>query len=331
MDISINLMNQQFFIFTKKIIVIKGLVIKSIGILYSVKSEDGKIYSCKIKGKYRLQDIKSTNPVVVGDWVDFEPTAEPDEGMIVNVQDRKNYIIRKSSNLSKLTNILAANIDQALLIVTIAFPETNTEFIDRFLATAEAYSIPINIIFNKIDLYSSENLQTLEFLKNIYEKIGYHCYEISVKENIKIGLIREIMKNKINLVSGNSGVGKSSLINKLDEKLKLKTGIISDHHHKGKHTTSYAEMLELSSGGYVIDSPGIKGFGLIDFNYDEVYHFFPEFFKASSNCQFYNCVHVHEPNCAVKNGLLNNEISESRYKSYLSILSDSNDKHRFSQ
>ena len=301
------------------------------GILYLVKSEEGKVYSCKIRGKYRLQDIKSTNPVVVGDWVDFEPTGENDEGMIVNVRDRKNYIIRKSSNLSKLTNILAANIDQALLIVTVVFPETNTEFIDRFLATAEAYSIPINIVFNKIDLYSAENLETLKNLKNIYEKIGYNCFEISVRENINIDAIRELMKDKINLVSGNSGVGKSSLINKLDERRKIKTGIISDHHLKGKHTTSYAEMFEISTGGYVIDSPGIKGFGLIDFNFEEVYHFFPEFFRVSKDCQYYNCVHVHEPNCAVKKGLLNNEISESRYKSYLSILSDSNDKHRFSQ
>jgi ribosome biogenesis GTPase / thiamine phosphate phosphatase len=306
----------------------KGLVIKSIGILYSVRGEDGKIHSCRIKGKYRLQDTKSTNPVVVGDWVDFEPALQNEEGMIINVYDRKNYIIRKSSNLSKLTNILAANIDQAFLIVTIAFPKTNSEFIDRYLATAEAYRIPVSILFNKIDIYTREHKNSLKSLKDIYEKIGYSCFEISVKENIKIDKIREILKDKICLFSGNSGVGKSSLINKLDDKIKVKTGIISGHHLKGKHTTSFAEMFELSTGGFVIDTPGIKGFGLIDFDYEEVYHFFPEFFKLSKDCQYYNCIHVHEPNCAVKKGISDNLISESRYKSYLSILEDSNNKHR---
>ena len=306
----------------------KGIVIKSTGILYSVRCEDSKIYLCKIKGKYRLKGVRSTNPVVVGDWVDFELVGSHEEGMITNIHERKNYIIRKSSNLSKLTNILAANIDQAFLIVTIVFPETTTEFIDRYLSTAEAYRIPVNIIFNKIDIYNSENLETLKNLKEIYENIGYNCFEISVKNNLNIALIRLTMKDKTNLVSGNSGVGKSSLINSLDKILKLKCGKISDYHHKGKHTTSSAEMFELSSGGFVIDTPGIKGFGLIDFQKEEIYHFFPEFFRISKNCQYYNCTHVHEPNCAVKKAISEKNISESRYKSYLSIISDTNDKHR---
>lgn len=306
----------------------KGIVIKSTGILYSVRCEDSKIYSCKIKGKYRLKGVRSTNPVVVGDWVDFELGGSQEEGMITNIHERKNYIIRKSSNLSKLTNILAANIDQAFLIVTIVFPETTTEFIDRYLSTAEAYRIPVNIVFNKIDIYNKENLETLKNLKEIYENIGYNCFEISVKNNINIDLIRLTMKDKTNLVSGNSGVGKSSLINALDKRLNLKCGKISDYHHKGKHTTSSAEMFELSSGGFVIDTPGIKGFGLIDFQKEEIYHFFPEFFRISKNCQYYNCTHVHEPNCAVKKAISEKIISESRYKSYLSIISDTNDKHR---
>lgn len=296
--------------------------------LYTVKSADGKLLSCKIKGKYRLQNVKSTNPVVVGDMVDFETEDSGIEGMIVNVYDRKNYIVRKSTNLSKLTNIIAANIDQTLLLVTITNPTTTIEFIDRFLATAEAYRIPIKIIFNKIDIYNEEEKKTMNNLISIYEKIGYNCFEMSIKYDLNIDTIRNLVKDKVNLISGNSGVGKSSLINALDSNLNLKIGKISDYHHKGKHTTSYAEMFEILSGGYVIDTPGIKGFGLINFEKEEVYHFFPEIFKIANDCQYYNCIHINEPNCAVKAAVKDDIISESRYKSYLSIVADTNDKHR---
>ena len=311
----------------------KGLVIKSTGNSYIIKKAGNNTYDCKIRGKFRIEGIQSTNPIAVGDWVEFYPeyTGNKNTGVITNICERKNYIIRKSSKLSKRTHIIAANIDTAFLIVTLAYPKTSTIFIDRFLITAEAYRIPINIIFNKIDLYDRITMKRLQELKTIYEKIGYKCYETSAIKNpdfIGIDIIRNLMKDKINVVSGHSGVGKTALLNALDKSLNLKTEEISDYHLKGKHTTAHTEMFELTTGGYIIDTPGIKGFGVIDMEKEEIYHFFPEMFKLSKNCQYYNCTHTHEPDCAVKQGLNNGTISESRYKSYLSVFQGDDDKYR---
>ena len=306
----------------------KGLVIKSTGSWYLVKFEN-KLINCKIRGKFRLKGIKNTNPISVGDWVDFNLLDKEETGVITKIYERKNYIIRKSSNLSKQSQIIASNIDIAFLIVTVAFPETTPVFIDRFLVTAEAYKIKAKIIFNKIDLFNEKQLEKLKNLKEMYEKIGYQCFETSAEKNIGIEAIKETMKSKVVLFSGNSGVGKSTLINKIDSKLNLKTDIISDYHHKGKHTTTFAEMFDCSIGASIIDTPGIKGFGLIDIEKEELSHFFPEIFEVSKNCKYHNCTHTHEPDCAVKTSIKNQEINIIRYKSYLSILeNDENDKYR---
>jgi len=307
----------------------KGLVLKSTGSWYTVKEqESGEIISCNIRGKLRMQGIKSTNPVAVGDWVEFEVPEKSETGVIKDVLDRKNYIIRKSTNLSKQTHILAANIDQVVLMVTVAYPETYPLFIDRFLMTAEAYRIPAKLIFNKTDLYSVEQTEYLNYLVNIYRNVGYECFLSSIVNKENINLISGLLKNKITLISGNSGVGKSSLINLIDPSLNLKISEISDYHKSGKHTTTFAEMFELSIGGYIIDTPGIRGFGLHDFKKEELFHFFPEIFKVSKNCKYYNCTHVHEPGCAVKQTVELGEISELRYQNYLSILFDDDSKHR---
>ena len=304
----------------------KGLIIKSTGSWYTIKKEDGTTIEGKIRGKFRIKGIKTTNPVAVGDWVEYkiyEKTA-----IIFNIRDRKNYIIRKSSNLSKYSNIIAANIDQAFLVITIFYPKTLTGFIDRYLVSAEAYNIPVHLVFNKIDLYNGKLLEQLKNLKTIYEKIGYNCLETSALKHINIESLRKLMKGKINVISGISGVGKSRLINSLDQNLNLKIGEISKFHQKGMHITTYTEMFELSTGGYVIDTPGVKGFGVFVMKNEEISHHFPEIFKLSRNCRYYNCTHVHAPDCAVQEGLKNGIISESRYKSYLSLLSDNNDKYR---
>jgi len=301
---------------------LEGIVIKSTGSFYTVKQDDGAIIQCKLKGKFKIEGLKATNPVVVGDRVGFKYLDDKTTGLINKIQERKNYIIRKATNLSKLTHIVAANIDNAFLIVTLAEPRTSTGFIDRFLVTAEAYSIPTNIVFNKIDINDKELKIRRNELIEIYTKIGYKCYEVSALKEINIDILKEKMKGKINLFAGHSGVGKSELINKIEPRLSLQIGGISKVHNKGKHTTTFAEMHELSFGGYIIDTPGIKEFGLIDFYKEELFHYFPEIFKISSECQFHNCTHEHEPNCAVIRAVEEGIISETRYKNYINILTD---------
>lgn len=307
----------------------KGLVLKSTGSWYSVKEvESGKIVLCNIRGKMRVDGIKNTNPVAVGDIVCFEDSDDSAKGIIHTVEPRKNYIIRKSTNLSKQTHILAANIDQAILMVTVAFPETFPLFIDRFLVSSEAYRIPTKLVFNKTDLYNEGQIAYMNYLIDIYKAVGYECFSISIEKKTNLDSIRELLKGKTSVIAGNSGVGKSSLINVIDPLLDLKTSKISDYHKSGKHSTTFAEMFELSTGGYIIDTPGIRGFGLFDIKNEELFHFFPEIFKASENCKFYNCTHVHEPGCTVIQAVENGEISELRYLNYIRILSNDDTKHR---
>ena len=307
----------------------KGLVIKSTGKWYTVKDlETEKTVSCNIRGKLRIKGIKSTNPVAVGDLVEYYMPENSETGVIKKIHNRKNYIIRKSTNLSKQTQVLAANIDQAILMATIAYPETYPVFIDRFLISAEAYSIPAKLIFNKTDLYNKEQNQYLNTLIEIYQNAGYECFPISVINKTNIDTIKNLLKDKISVISGNSGVGKSSLINLIDSRLDLKTSEISDYHKSGKHTTTFAEMFELSIGGYIIDTPGIRGFGLYDIKKEELFHYIPEIFKISENCKYHNCTHVHEPGCAVQEAVRQGLISKLRYENYLSILFDDETKHR---
>lgn len=307
----------------------KGLVIKSTGSWYTViDSETQESIQCNVRGKLRIEGIRSTNPVAVGDHVEYFIPENSKTGLIKNVLDRKNYIVRKSTNLSKQTHILAANVDQAVLMVTIAYPETYPIFIDRFLVAAEAYRIPAKIIFNKIDLYDEDQALFLDYLDIVYKNAGYECFKVSVKEKTNIDQLKELLKNKVSVIAGNSGVGKSSLINLIDPNLNLKTSEISDYHKSGKHTTTFAEMFKLSHGGYIIDTPGIRGFGLHDIQKEELFHFFPEIFKESEKCKYYNCTHLHEPGCAVKKAVESGKISEVRYQNYLNILTDEETKHR---
>ncbi|MCD6113219.1 MAG: ribosome small subunit-dependent GTPase A [Bacteroidales bacterium] len=299
----------------------EGIVIKSTGSWYVVKYGEEKI-DCKIKGKLRIKGIKTTNPVAVGDRVDFEILQKENIGVIRKINQRNNYIIRKATKLSKVSHIIASNIDQAFLIVTLAYPRTSTGFIDRFLVTAEAYNIPVIIVFNKIDIYNDEIKKRQEELVEIYSKIGYKNISVSALRGDNIDLLKSLIKDKINLFSGHSGVGKSTLINVIQPGLNLRTSYISKQHNKGRQTTTNAEMLELSFGGYIIDSPGIKEFGLIDFKKDEVPHYFPEMRALMNDCKFNNCTHTHEPECAVKKAVENGDISTSRYNNYLSILND---------
>lgn len=302
----------------------KGVVIKSTGSWYSVRTEEEEVYDCRMKGKFRLQGIKSTNPVAVGDNVSFTVGKDGDNA-ITEIAERKNYIIRKSINLSKQSHIIASNVDQAMLIVTISFPVTTTVFIDRFLVSARAYDIPVTIVFNKIDLYKDKDKERLNELINIYESIGYNCICVSATEDVNIDKISELLKDKVTVLSGHSGVGKSTLINKVDSSLHLKTSEISDAHKQGKHTTTFAEMFFLKEGGSIIDTPGIRGYGLINMDKDELYHFFPELFSESKNCKFNNCTHVHEPGCAIIKAIEEGKISLSRYESYLSLMNDNED------
>jgi len=307
----------------------KGLVIKSTGSLYSVKNtKTDEIITCNIRGKLRIKGIKSTNPVAVGDIVEYYLPENSEIGVIKNVLHRKNYIIRKSTNLSKQSHILAANIDQAILMITIAYPETYPVFIDRFLISAEAYNIPAKLIFNKTDLYNDDQTNYLNYLIKIYEAVGYECFAVSVKNKTNVNQVNDLLKDKISVISGNSGVGKSSLINLIDPNLNLKTSEISVSHKSGKHTTTFAEMFELSIGGFIIDTPGIRGFGLYDIKKEELFHYFPEIFKVSEKCKYHNCTHIHEPGCAVQEAVSNETISELRYNNYLSILTDDESKHR---
>ncbi|MBE8714192.1 ribosome small subunit-dependent GTPase A [Sphingobacterium hungaricum] len=305
----------------------RGLVTKSTGSWYQVLAEDGSSYECRIKGKFRTQGIKSTNPIAVGDRVVFDLEPNENVGVIHELEQRKNYIIRKSVNLSKQTQILASNLDLALLVVTLASPPTSLGFIDRFLVTAEAYSIPAILVFNKLDLFSKEGLEILQEYKAIYQHVGYDCYEVSALENINIDQIQALLKDKITLVSGHSGVGKSTLINAIIPDSNLKTGNISEWSDKGKHTTTFAEMIELPNGGFIVDSPGIRELGVVDIEKGELSHYFPEMRALLNQCKFHNCRHINEPGCVVLEAVENGEIENSRYESYLSIFHNQNTRN----
>lgn len=305
----------------------KGIIYKSTGIWHLVKS--GNIfYKCRIKGKLRLHNSKSTSPVVVGDRVSFILDIEnKSQGIIIEVKKRRNHIIRKSVKLSKQFQVIASNIDQIYLIITLNYPITFTQFIDRILVTAEAYRIPLNLVFNKMDLYSSSEKNEIKKLKNIYELIGYKCYKISALNKDSVNKVSKSMKNKVNMIIGHSGVGKSTLINTISPNLMIKTSNISNLHKQGQHTTTYSEMFDLSDKIKIIDTPGIKGFGLVDMDSNEIKNYFPEFKNLNRNCKYNNCLHLNEPNCAVINALNLNKISESRYKSYLNLI-DENSTYR---
>lgn len=304
----------------------KGLVIKNTGYWYTVLTDEGGTVDCKIKGNFRLKGIRSTNPVAVGDRVTIQPNQEG-TAFITDIEDRRNYIIRKSQNLSKQSHILAANVDQAVLVVTINYPETSTTFIDRFLASAEAYSVPVILVFNKRDLLSPEELHYQDMMMQLYDTVGYHCLSISATENIGIDELKALLQGKITLFSGNSGVGKSTLLNAILPGANLRTSEISDAHNTGMHTTTFSEMLPLpenntESGGWVIDTPGIKGFGTFDMEPEEICSYFKEIFRFSKDCRFNNCTHTHEPGCAVIQAIEDHYIAMSRYNSYLSMLND---------
>ena len=303
----------------------KGLVVKNTGSWYQVKTADKRFIETKLKGNFRLKGIKSTNPVAVGDFVHIEENPEG-TAFICEIEDRKNYIIRRSSNLSKQSHILAANIDQAFLIATVNYPVTTTTFIDRFLSTTEAYRIPASLFFNKMDRYTEEEKEYVDALIHLYETIGYACYKLSALNEQDLSFMHDLLKNKTTLFSGHSGVGKSTLVNRLMPNLQLKTREISEYHNKGMHTTTFSEMMELPEGGYIIDTPGIKGFGVFDMESVEISHYFPEIFKFSASCKFNNCTHRREPGCAVLKALEEHYISESRYRSYLNMLEDENGK-----
>lgn len=297
----------------------RGLVVKSTGSWYTVLGEDGQRVDCRIKGKFRTQGIKTTNPVAVGDWVHYVLEPDQESAVITHLEPRRNYIIRRSVNLSKQTQIIGANLDQALLVVTLASPPTSLGFIDRFLVTAEAYSIPAVLVFNKLDLFSEEGLEVLADYMSVYEDIGYACYAVSAEAGTNIDEIQALLKDKVTLVSGHSGVGKSTLINAIEPAAKLRTGEISDWSDRGKHTTTFAEMIDLDFGGKLIDTPGIRELGVVDIEKEELSHFFPEMRERMNACRFHNCRHINEPNCVVLEAVASGDIAESRYDSYLSI------------
>ena len=299
----------------------KGLVIKNTGSWYSVKTDTGKVVECKIKGNFRLKGIRSTNPVAVGDHVEIALNQEG-TAFITHIDERRNYIIRKSQNLSKQSHIIAANVDQAFLIVTVNYPQTSTTFIDRFLASAEAYSVPVVLVFNKRDILSDDERHYQQSMVHLYETIGYECRELSAATGEGVEGLHKLLKGKITLLSGNSGVGKSTLINQILPEANLRTAEISDAHNTGMHTTTFSEMLELPEGGYIIDTPGIKGFGTFDMEPEELTSYFREIFHFSKDCKFSNCTHTHEPGCAVLKALEEHYIAQSRYQSYLGMLED---------
>ena len=306
----------------------QGIVIKSTGSWYIVKTDDGELLNCRIRGKFRMQDIKSTNPIVVGDKVLL--SQEEDSFLIDDLFDRKNIIVRKSVNLSKQTHILASNIDQAILIVTMQSPQTSTGFIDRFLVSAQAYGVEVVILFNKTDLYDKATLVLMEERRSIYEKIGYSCLSKSILYN-DLSDIKELMKGKVNVISGHSGVGKSTLLNSIQPNLNITTQEISEQHQQGQHTTTFSEMHDLDFGASIIDTPGVRGFGLIEMDKYELGDYFVEFFKLKSHCKFNNCLHINEPKCAVKLALENGEIAPSRYKNYLNMLEQDEESFRINR
>ena len=307
-----------------------GIVYKSTGSWYTVKSETGDFMECRMKGKFRMKGIKSTNPIAVGDGVDYELDESSDTvtGTIYNIQDRKNYIVRKSVNLSKQIHIIASNIDQVFLLITIDNPPTTTSFIDRFLVTAEAYGIETVLVFNKIDTLTDASLDEQLYMQHVYQEFGYRCLRVSSTEGKGVEELKQLMLDKVSMFSGHSGVGKSTLVNALEPSLHLKTKNISEQSKQGQHTTTFAEMYDLSFGAKIIDTPGIKGFGIVDMEKEEVGGYFPEFFKLQGQCKFNNCLHKEEPHCAIKAALENDEIAWSRYNSYLKILEGDDEHYR---
>ncbi len=307
-----------------------GRVYKSTGSWYTVKTQLGEIYECRIKGKFRIKGIKSTNPIAVGDIVDFELETDNNQvsGIIHNIHDRTNYIVRKSVNLSKQTHIISANIDLVFLMITINNPPTLTSFIDRFLVTTNAYSIKTVLLFNKIDTYDEDTLNEVKYLAHVYRKIGYECIGVSAKTGKNVDKVKALMHGKVSMFSGHSGVGKSTLINAIEPTLNIKTKAISTQHMQGQHTTTFAEMFDLSFDATIIDTPGIKGFGVVDMDKEEVGDYFPEFFALKQNCKFNNCLHIKEPKCAVKEALDNGDLEFSRYRSYLQIIEGEDEHYR---
>ena len=307
-----------------------GIVYKSTGSWYTIKSEQGDFIECRMKGKFRIKGIKSTNPIAVGDWVDYEleETSDAVTGTIYNIHDRKNYIVRKSVNLSHQMHIIASNIDRVFLLITINNPPTTTNFIDRFLVTAEAYGIETVLVFNKIDTLDEATLDEQLYMQHIYQEIGYQCLRVSSTEMKGLDALKELMIGKVSMFSGHSGVGKSTLVNAMEPSLHLKTTIISEQSKQGQHTTTFAEMYDLSFDARIIDTPGIKGFGIVDMEKEEISGYFPEFFKLKDQCKFNNCLHKEEPNCAIKKALEKEEISWTRYNSYLKILEGDDEHYR---
>jgi ribosome biogenesis GTPase len=295
-----------------------------------VKTEEDYFIECRIKGKFRIKGIKSTNPIAVGDIVDFEldQTSDAITGTIHNIQERKNYIVRKSVNLSHQMHIIASNVDYVFLLITLNNPPTTTNFIDRFLVTAEAYGIETILVFNKIDTLNEKSLDEQLYMQHIYQEIGYKCHRVSATENKGVEELKQMMMGKVSMFSGHSGVGKSTLVNAMEPSLHLKTKTISEQSKQGQHTTTFAEMYDLSFGAKIIDTPGIKGFGIVDMEKEEISGYFPEFFKLKDQCKFNNCLHKEEPHCAIKKALENNEISWSRYDSYLKILEGDDENFR---
>ncbi|MDO4957067.1 MAG: ribosome small subunit-dependent GTPase A [Bacteroidales bacterium] len=309
----------------------RGLVIRNTGSWYQVLTDEGSTVDCKIKGNFRLKGIRSTNPVAVGDYV-FIVKNEEGTAFITQIEDRKNYIVRKSTNLSKQSHIIAANVDQVLLVVTVARPETSTTFIDRFLASAEAYRVPVVLVFNKVDNLDEDERRYLDGLMNLYTIVGYECHAISALTGQGMEAVKHLLTDKVTLLSGNSGVGKSTFINAVLPHLDLKTAEISDMHETGMHTTTFSAMYPLEGGGWLMDTPGIKGFGTFDMEEEEIGHYFREIFRFSADCKYGNCTHTHEPGCAVRRAVEEHYISESRYTSYLSMLEDKDEgKYRAKQ
>jgi len=306
----------------------KGVVIKSTGSRYKILFGDNRVIESYIRGKLRINETRKTNPIAVGDEVFFDIDEKTGVGIITELLERRNYILRKSSNLSKHSQVIAANIDQAFLMITIKMPETPIEFIDRFLITAEAYNIPAIILINKTDLYQHEELEKMHYLESIYQKIGYKTLHFSITGNFDAKPLIDLMKDKTSLISGNSGVGKSSLLNALNPSLNLKTEEISDYHQQGKHITTFPEMHQMPFGGFVIDTPGIRGFGVVDMERNEIYHFFPEIFRASNECRYNKCLHLDEPECAVKKAVTAGDIDPLRYRSYQNIMETDDRKYR---